>query len=524
MKRMDFPIVGSLHQNIVTKINASRTINMYEAHSTEGKKPTYLHPTPGKLAVGTFSDGNTGRASFVFKEFTYFVQGDTIYRMDNTLVLNVIAANFFTTLTGHVGIAANENEIIFVDGFKAYLFNTTTATGSDVTATLPPGPLASAFLPLDVDFMDGSFILESKNPAFRNRFYVSDLNSGASWPVLNFALINSRPTILNGLAVLKRRIFFFGLVKSEIWYDAGDADFRFRRDNNLLLEHGVAAIDTISQAFDRLFYLSNDIDGVGSIMMIAGGITPIAISTTAMDEQIQYFAHPEDATGFAYKINGQIFYQINFTQDDHTFVFNASLSDPEKGILHWHELEMANTALPLDNPLRDTEGNHRDIANTHAFFDNKHFITTYLDDKLYEVSNLFLTNNNERIKRTRICRVTSVPTYNRTSYGRLQVDMLQGVGAINQKAFLNPLPIPTYLELANASDVDPIIYLSVSEDGGITYDSLGSTSFGKAGDRLIRVLWGDLGTYRDAIYKWEMYNAVPTYILGAAVDMEVQNE
>lgn len=515
MKRMDFPIVGSMYQNIVTKINASRTINMYEAHATEGKKSTYLHPTPGKLAVGNFNDSNKGRASFVFKGFTYFVHGDTIYRMDNSLVINVIQANFFTTFTGHVGIAANENEIIFVDGIKCYLFNTTTSTGADNTGTLPPGPSASAFLPLDVDFMDGSFILESNNAAYRNRFYVSALNNGAVWNILDFALINSRPTELNGLAVLKRRIFFFGLVKSEIWYDAGDADFRFRRDNNLLLEHGVAAIDSIYQAFDRLFYLSNDIDGVGSVMMIAGGITPVAISTPEMDEQIQYFSHPEDAIGFAYKINGQVFYQLNFTQDDHTFVFNASLSDPSKGILLWHELEMANSAI-------DTEGNHRDIANTHAFFDNKHFITSYSDSKLYEVSNLFLTNNGERIKRTRICRVTSVPTYDRITYGRMQVDMLQGVGASNTKTVLPPNP--PYLDLANASDVNPIIYLSVSEDGGVTYDSLGSAEVGRAGDRLCRVLWFTIGTYRDAIYKWEMYNAVPTYILGAAVDMEVQNE
>jgi hypothetical protein len=508
-----------MYQNIVTKINASRTINMYEAHATEGKKSTYLHPTPGKLAVGTFSDGNAGRASFVFKDFVYFVEGDTIYRMDNSLTINIIQANFFTTFEGgHIGIAANEFQIMFVDGIKAYLFNTITAAGADITPNLPPGPSASAFLPLDVDFMDGSFILESNNAAYRNRFYVSALNDGTTWPILDFALINSRPTELNGLAVLKRRIFFFGKVKSEIWYDAGDADFRFRRDNNLLLEHGVAAINTISQAFDRLFYLSNDIDGVGSVMMIAGGITPIAISTPELDEQIQYFTNPEDATGFAYKINGQVFYQINFTADDHTFVFNASLSNPEKGILLWHELEMANTA----STPHDTEGNHRDIANTHAFFDNKHFITTYNDSKLYEVSNLFLTNNGERIKRTRICRVTNVPTYDRITYGRMQVDMLQGVGTSNTKTILPPNP--PYLDLATASDANPIIYLSVSEDGGVTYDSLGSTEVGKAGDRLCRTLWFDLGTYRDAVYKWEMYNAVPTYILGAAVDMEVQTE
>lgn len=507
MKRMDFPIVGSLWEDQITKVNAERTVNMYVTSAYQGKKPQYLAPTPGKLETGTFTEGGFGRASFVFKDYTYFVQGSTIYRMDLTLIPVAIAINFFTTSTGHVGISANEHEVIFVDGIKCYLWNTNTATGIDNTPNLPVG-----FAPLDVTFMDGSFILISSSPGMQNRFYVSALNDGTTWPILDFALINSRPTILNGVAVLKRRIFFFGQNKSELWLDAGLSDFRFRRDNNLLLEHGVKAIDTIYEAFDKLFYLSGDIDGVGSIMMVAGGITPIAISTRQMDEKIQYFTNTENAIGFAYKINGIVFYQISFPGANKTFVFNATDSEPQKGILIWHELEMADET--------------RDIANTHAFFQGKHFITTYNDDKLYEISSQYLTNNGERIKRMRIARVSSVPTYDRITYGRMQVDMLEGVGAINQKPLssLPTKPLQTYSALANASDVNPIIYLSVSIDGGITYESLGSATVGEAGERLHRVLWWDLGTYRDAIFKWEMYNAVPTYILGAAVDMEIQDQ
>jgi len=79
MARADFPVVGSLHEDVVTKVNAERTINMYEVKAADGKKPTYLHPTPGKKEIATFSAGNKGRASFVFRDFTYFVVGDTIY-------------------------------------------------------------------------------------------------------------------------------------------------------------------------------------------------------------------------------------------------------------------------------------------------------------------------------------------------------------------------------------------------------------------------------------------------------------
>lgn len=497
MKRTDFPIVGSLHEDIVTKINAERTINMYEVEFPQGKKPSYLHPTPGKLEIAPFSDGNAGRASFVFgiapNIFTYFVVGATIYRMDTSLVPVVLAASFFTTTTGYVAISANQFEVIFMDGIKTYLFNTTTNVGTDITASFPTG-----FVPFDVDFMDGYFIVISKSTGQENKFYLSNLNDGATWSTLDFALINSRPTVLNGVAVLKRRIFFFGLTKSEVWQDAGFADFPFRRDNNLLLEHGVSAINSIDEGFELLFYLSGDADGVGSIMMVYG-TSPEPISTPQMDEKIQMFTNPSDAIGFVYKINGQIFYQISFQADDHTFVYNVNTKK-------WHEQQVLNGT--------------RDTSVTHAFFDNKHFITTYNDSKLYQLSYAFLSNNGEKIKRTRICRTMSSPTYERIKHSRMQIDMLKGVGLINTKGLnhFGPLAPPP----PSASDVNPEVFLSVSQDGGITYMAMGTADFGAAGDRLIRIIWRQLGTYRDAIFKFEIFNAVPVYILGGAIDYEVQ--
>lgn len=102
----------------------------------------------------------------------------------------------------------------------------------------------------------------------------------------------------------------------------------------------------------------------------------------------------------------------------------------------------------------------------------------------------------------------------------MQIDMLKGVGLINTKGLnhFGPLVPPP----SNASDVNPEVFLSISQDGGITYMALGTADFGAAGDRLIRIIWRQLGTYRDAIFKFEIFNAVPVYILGGAIDYEVQ--
>jgi hypothetical protein len=340
----------------------------------------------------------------------------------------------------------------------------------------------------------------------QNRFYISALNDGTTWNILDFALINSRPTILNGVAVLKRNIFFFGQVKTEVWQDAGLAVFRFRRQNNLLFEHGVKAISSIAEGFDRLFYLSGDESGVGSIMMVEG-ITPMPISDPVMDEKIQGYTAPEDAIGFVYKINGEIFYQINFTTDNHTFVYNATSSAIAQEHL-WHELE--------------TLTGSRDIANSHTFIGKTHYMTAYNDNKLYELNRDFLDNNGEKIKRTRILRYMQVPTLERIRHNRLELDMLKGVGRINTKpiSFYPPHVQPPQ----DASDVVPTVFLSMSNDGGITYHTYGERSFGAAGERLIRIIWRQLGTWRDAIYKIEIFNAVPVYILRAAIDYEVDKE
>lgn len=500
-KRVDFPIVGSFNEDPVTKVDAQRTINMYEVFDQEGKKPRYLTPWPGLKREGTFSEGANGRAAITFQgstetqRFAYFVVREDIYRVDTALTITRISdvVNKFITQIGHVGIAANENEIAFVDNSRLLIWDSAASTLTDETSTLPAG-----VSPLDITFMDGYFILVNGASTNKNRFYISALESGTTWDVLDFALVNSRPTVLTACSVLKRRVFLFGQEKSEIWLDAGTADFPFRRDNNLLLEHGIKAAASLSEGFDRLFYLANDVDGVGGVMMVMGTF-PKKVSTREVDQVIQTLSKPEDATGFVFKINGQIFYQINFTDAERTFVYNASTN-------RWNELEM------LDGT--------RHIANAHAFFNDKHFVLSYNEDLLFELNEAFVDIDRtdplflpftpiiENIKRTRIARVMSVPTYDRIRIDRFQVDMLQGVGVPNTKG----------------PDFNPEIFLSISEDGGITYHNFDRRPVGPAGARLTRTIWRRLGVRRDAILRVEMFNRVQYFILGAAIDVEVLPE
>lgn len=480
-KAIDFPIVGSFSDDPIRKVNAQRTINLYEVSDPEGKKANYLASFSGLQQKGTFSEGPNGRNSILYRGNVYFVVGADIYRMDSGLIITRISTNLirFNTTSGHVGIAANETQIAFTDNSKLLIWDNVASTLTDESAILPAGVTAK-----DITYMDGYFVIVNGATTNTNRFYISELNNTPTpWDPLNFALVNSRPTILSACAVLKRRIFLFGETNSEIWLDAGASDFPFRRDNNLLLEHGVIARSSIAQGFDRLFYLANDEDGTGGIMMVEGTL-PQKISSREIDEAIQTISNPNDAVGTIYKINGDIFYQINFTSGNRTFVYYVNGNN-------WFELEMINKS--------------RHIANTHVYYLGKHYIVGYNNNILYEMNPAFTNNAGENIRRTRICRVMSSPTYERIRLDRLWIDMLQGVGKPN----------------TTDPEADPKIFLSISSDGGVTYHDYGSAEVGRSGDRLYRTIWRKLGVRRDTIVKLEMFNDVPYYILGGAAVLEV---
>lgn len=505
-KRIDFPIVGSFGEDQVGKINSERTINMYEVFDPNGKKQNYLAPSPGLTQEDTFSQGVNGRAAITFLDATYFVVRSDVYRLDSALTLTRIStgAALFTTTSGHVGIAANEFQVAFVDGVRLLIWDNNAATFTDETANLPNPP--GNVLPKDITYMDGYFILINGNPANRNQFWVSELNNGKVWNAGQDALTNSESTILSVCEKLKRRVFLFGETNAEMWLNAGQADFPLRRDNNLLLGHGITARQSLVKGnalilgmrreSDVMLYLSNSLQGVGGVMMVTG-TTPERVSTREVNEVIQNLPNPNDASGVLYKINGQSFYQLNFTEGNRTLIYNISTDK-------WSELEA------LDGS--------RQVINAHAYFKDKHWVIGYNDDILYEMDESFVDitrdSGAERIKITRITRVMSVPTYDRIRIDRLQIDMLQGVGLPNlQNTPLVPNP-----------DVDPVIFLSISEDGGVTYHDFGPKPIGRSGKRITRTFWPRLGVRRDAIVKVVMFNNVPRYILGGAVDIEVLPE
>lgn len=308
--------------------------------------------------------------------------------------------------------------------------------------------------------------------------------------------ITSHPGTIVACKTLHRRIFFFSQNYTEVWENAGlGTNLPFRRNNSLLMEVGTPAIASVVVGFDRMFFLAQDKDGLAGVMEVRG-TESVPVSNRALDFQLaQYAADPNtgvaDARGILIKENGLIFYRLNFTLANHTFVLNVSMSTQESP--KWHEEEVLN--------------GDRHPAQTHAYFDGVNYYGAYNAAIFYMVDPQVSTNNGEPIRRMRIGKQISPEGYNRLRIDRWQLDVLQGS--------------------IESGNTNPIVFFAYSKDGAQTFGNYIHGTMGQIGQRTYRTVWRKLGTTprgQGFVPKIEFFNEIPFVVLGAAWDYEVLPE
>lgn len=349
---------------------------------------------------------------------------------------------------------------------------------------------------------------------------------------LQLGEINSHPGNIVGCRTLHRRIFLFSANYIEVWENAGiGTNLPIRRNNALLMEYGTPARGSIVTGFDKMMFLSQDRDGLGSVMEVIG-TESIPVSNRALDFQLAQYAslnQVSDARGIFVKENGIIFYRLNFTAANHTYVYNVTLSNPqsEEGKL-WHEEQVLN--------------GDRHPAQTHGYFNGNNYYGSYNSPVLYQVDSTFVTNDGETIPRIRIGRPYVPSTYNRVRIDRFMVDIVQGLAEMTNTNVEIDLLTETLMDIdteggqailveAGTQSIfnpdDHVIYLSYSKDGGVTYGYRQSALIGGVGQRTHRTVWRKLGVEprgQAFVPKIEFYGHISLIILGAAWFFEVMPE
>jgi hypothetical protein len=367
---------------------------------------------------------------------------------------------------------------------------------------------------------------------------------------LQLGSITSHPGTIVACNTLHRRIFLFSQNFTEVWENAGiGTNLPFRRNNSLLMEVGTPAIGSVAVGFDSLFFLAQDKDGLAGVVEVQGTETK-PVSNRALDFQLaQYAADPDtgvaDARGILIKENGLIFYRLNFTLANHTFVYNMSMSTPD--MPRWHEEEVLN--------------GDRHPAQTHVYFDGVNYYGDYESAILYIADAFTFTNNGQQIRRMRIGKQITPEGYNRLRIDRFHLDLLQGQIELQQSldeeinllteenndlltedninivlqqessgGIIGFSPIhglDNILTTPYAPNAQPTVFLSYSKDGGQTYGNYLHSTMGKIGERTHRTVWRKLGTTprgQGFVPRIEFYLAIPFVVLGAAWDFEVLPE
>lgn len=349
---------------------------------------------------------------------------------------------------------------------------------------------------------------------------------------LQLGSITSHPGTIVACRTLHRRLFLFSQFFTEVWENAGaGTNLPFRRNNSLLIEYGTPCIGSISVGFDIMIFLSQSRDGLGPVMNVSG-TQAFPISTRALDFQLAQYAEAgqiSDCRSFLIKENGIIFYRMNFTAANHTFVYNVTFSNPESEVeKRWHEEEILN--------------GDRHPAQTHAYFNGANYVGNYLSPILYQVDNDTFTNAGEPIRRMRITKAIVPPGYQRLRVDRLQIDLLQGnVTQIGNQLIELDLFTENGFEITTESGVnialeqsllvanpeEPYVFLSISKDGGQTYGYVVRAPMGHVGQRHFRTLWRKLGVIprgQAFVAKFEFFDEIPFIIMGASWAFEILPE
>lgn len=496
MERVVIPIVGGYNVERDVYIDGQDSINLYPVPSEINKEKAVLVPASGFEFGEEIGTGLTKvRAQIAFKDKEYVVVDDEVFEIDSLGVQTNIGT--LNTVSGYVGIVPGKTQIMFVDNVDGYYIDIS-APAITVIA------FGFAIDPIDCTFIDGYFLAADSASNF---VYFSALNDPTTWSSADNFPLEGKADVLNGLRVLKNRVYVFGKFYTEIRYDSGAIDLPFVKDRNAFFEHGVAAPKTIQVGFELMFYLGRNTEGPTGFYMAQGLSNPQKISSPAVDLFLQNLADFTDAESILYRENGLTFYQTSFSTDDKTIVYVV-----ETGI--WHRLM--------------THDEKRHPATSHAFFNNKHYIGMYNTPFLYEMSWKFLTYNGELIR----CIRRMPPFYDkndrRIGIEKYEIESIPGIPEywqVRNIAEATMTPIDSQLQALVTSNNHTKVILYVSRDGGRTFPIVKPVDFSQMGEYMARLVWRRIGcrNARRIVLMVEYPYKTHFYILGSSAVMELKD-
>lgn len=317
-------------------------------------------------------------------------------------------------------------------------------------------------------------------------FAVTTINTGAFDP-LAIATKNGYPDPIVTLIVMHRELWLIGALTSEVWYDAGNADFPFAEFPGAFIEHGCIAPYSIAAQDLSVYWLSQDKQGQ-TIVIRGASYQATRISTHAIENEISQYTTISDAIGFIYQQEGHVFYKLTFPTANKTWVYDQTTE-------LWHE-----------EAWTDNDGNlNRHRANCCANVYGINICGDWQNGNLYQIDPKNFTDNGQPISRIRSFP-HSQEDNKRIFHHMIVADMDVGddPGTIDGSTPFNP----------------PVVSLRWSDTKGRSYGNALLQSLGSGGQYLTNMQWRRLGMARDRVYELSWSTPAITALNGAWLEAE----
>lgn len=464
--------------------SAQRAVNLYPERNPDDAECKYTHyNAPGLRALGAAPNAPGRGLYWANNGALYYVAGNTLYAVSSGWVLTALGT--IGTSSGIVSMADNGTTMVLVDGSTlGYQVTLVGNAFSQITEATngPPAALGTAysFPGADrVDVIDGFLVF---NQPRTSDFYCTQ-NNNVIFDALNFAAKNGYSDNLVTIIVTRREIWLIGERTTEIWYDAGAADFPFQIMPGPFIQHGCVAKYSVAQVDGAVFWLSQDQAGQ-NIMARGEGYQAKPITTPAIVAEWAKYPTTADAEGFCFQFGGHAFYQVNFPSANRSWRWDETTQ-------LWHE--------PV---YTDTDGNeNRHRASCAAFAYGVNVVADWETGQLYAIE-------------PDVCTDNGAPMQFRRGFPHMMQDGRQVIYpgfTLDVEAATAPTSPP---------DPDPIVSLRWSDTRGRTWGQPVQQSLGRTGQYLSQPSWNRTGRSRDRVF--EIFGTVPgkVAINGAFLDPE----
>ncbi len=326
---MKLALTSGFYQARSLIASAQKCQNQYaEKNAPDAPFPYTFYDRAGLsplVAATTFG----GRCAYTASNGDFFeVVGPNVY-FTNAMWQRTFLGSLPLRLTP-VSMIDNGLVVLIVDGSSSgWCIDLTTHAFAQVT-----GQAGAFFGSVRVDEMDTFFLLSGPGT---NVWYISlsevtfenltgtvtPNTTAAAFDPLDIAAKTGNPDPISALIVMHREAWLLGVDTSEVWYDAGSADFAFGELPGVFIEHGCCAPYSIAKQDLSVYWLSQDRQGQGMVM-VGSEYAARRISTHAIEQQIQNYATISDAVGFTYQQLGHVFYVLTFPTADATWVYDVA--------------------------------------------------------------------------------------------------------------------------------------------------------------------------------------------------------